>query len=115
MVFQKNKNYILNDNESLLEENNNINFNSKEKKYSQAEDEEKQNNYIDFRQDKIKCKHYYYARLFFFIGLLLYFPLIYSIMYIQEPNKHIRRYSIAALLPFIIYPSFLILITFTSN
>ncbi|KAM9993231.1 hypothetical protein ACTFIZ_011188 [Dictyostelium cf. discoideum] len=114
MVFQNNKNYNLNDSESLLEENKNSNFNIKEKKYTH-EEEEKQNNFIDFRQDIIKCKHYYYARLFFFIGLLLYFPLIYSIMYIQEPNKHIRRYSIAALLPFIIYPSFLILITFTSN
>ncbi|KAN0006439.1 hypothetical protein ACTFIU_003147 [Dictyostelium citrinum] len=112
MVFQNNN--ILNDNESLLRNNNNNICNIakvQEMKYPQ----EKQNEYVDFRQDKIQCKHYNYARLFFFLGLLFYFPLIYSIMYIQEPNKHIKRYSIAALLPFIIYPSFFILIIFTSN
>ncbi|KAN0040368.1 hypothetical protein ACTA71_012258 [Dictyostelium dimigraforme] len=112
MVFQNNKNYNLKDNESLLE-NNNDNFTIQEKKY--PNEQEKPSDYVDFRQDKIQCKHYYYAKFFFFLGLLLYFPLIYSIMYIQEPNKYIRRYSIAAILPFIIYPSFLILITFTSN
>ncbi|KAK5580227.1 hypothetical protein RB653_000242 [Dictyostelium firmibasis] len=111
MVFNNNYNnkYKLNDNESLLENN----FNIQEKKC--IKEQQKQNDYVNFREDKIECKHYNYARIFFFLGLLLYFPLIYSIMYIQEPNKHIRRYSIAAILPLIIYPSFLILITFTSN
>ncbi|EGC31463.1 hypothetical protein DICPUDRAFT_92788 [Dictyostelium purpureum] len=65
--------------------------------------------------EKVECEHYNYARLFFALGLLFYFPLIYSIMYIREPNKNVKAFARVSLATLILYPAFLILITVTTG